>query len=377
MKKLFFLRKWSDDGKETTWSGTPNGILNALGEEIGNENIQSVDLHFSRFENLIIKAFNFIFRLISIDNCETIDNLIENNIVNKKIKNNWKIPIVVFGEYKTKLVNDMYVFMDCSVDYAYRCHMNHIEYSQYMPFSSKRKRSLLPIRERRARLFYEHCKGIFTMGQWLADDLVDNTGIRREKVHCVGGGANVPKELINSTKKQGNKFLFVGKDFERKNGKLVLDAFSKLRDQYDDKFELYIAGPNVWPMKEDIPQGVHFLGLKSTTELAEYFNICDVFVMPSKFEAYGIVFAEALIYGLPIIGRDAFAMRDFVQQGKNGFLLESNSVEELAKLMYDAITDSNMRNYVIANKEKYLEKYSWKAVVERMLNVMRDDGYKV
>ena len=130
-------------------------------------------------------------------------------------------------------------------------------------------------------------------------------------------------------------------------------------------------------MKEDIPQGVHFLGLKSTTELAEYFNICDVFVMPSKFEAYGIVFAEALIYGLPIIGRDAFAMIDFVQQGKNGFLLESNSVEELAKLMYDAITDSNMRNYVIANKEKYLEKYSWQAVVERMLNVMRDDGYKV
>ena len=45
--------------------------------------------------------------------------------------------------------------------------------------------------------------------------------------------------------------------------------------------------------------------------------------------------------------------------------------------MYDAITDSNMRNYVIANKEKYLEKYSWQAVVERMLNVMRDDGYKV
>lgn len=378
MDCVFFLRKWDADGKENTWSGTPNGILTALKENTDLKNLMVIDLNYGCVDECALKGTRGFLKILSIDGCDVVERHIESKLANKKLRDiPSKGPIIVFAECQTKRIEDTYVFIDCSVDYAYRCQIQSNEFSKYVPFSQKRKYSLLSMRKSNAQQFYNRCKGIFTMGNWLADDLVDNTGIRREKVHCVGGGANVPKELINSSKKQGNKFLFVGKDFERKNGKLVLDAFSELRNQYGTQFELYIAGPNVWPMKEEIPQGVHFLGLKSTTELAEYFNICDVFVMPSKFEAYGIVFAEALIYGLPIIGRDAFAMKDFVQQGENGFLLESNSVEELAKLMYDAITDSNMRNHVIANKEKYLEKYSWQTVVGRIIDVMRNDGYEI
>ena len=99
--------------------------------------------------------------------------------------------------------------------------------------------------------------------------------------------------------------------------------------------------------------------------------------MPSKFEAYGLVFAEALIYGLPVIGRDAFSMLDFVNGDENGYLLKYDSPEELAMLMESAILNDELRKRVISNREKYIEQYSWKSVAKRMLDVMRQDGYDI
>lgn len=377
MGNLYFLRKWSENGREATWSGTPNGLLNALNENIGREKIKAINLSFNGCDKIIVKTVHGLFKLLAIDGCEIIDNLVENRKVNKMLKDNDGEPIIVFGEYKTNRTKDMYIFMDCSVNYTYRCHTNNVEFSQYMPFSRTRKYSLLSVRDKRARLFYQKCKGIFTMGQWLADDLINCVGITSDKVHCVGGGTNVSEKLIDVTSKCGNKFLFVGRDFERKNGPLVVEAFQRLNNKYKGKFELYIAGPLKWPLSIDVPEKVHFLGLKSTEDLSEYYNLCDVFVMPSQFEAYGIVFAEALIYGLPVIARDAFSMRDFVTPGVNGYLMKTNSAQELAGLMETAILNHGMRKRVIDDRDKYIAQYSWKTVADRICKVIEDDGYKI
>ena len=215
------------------------------------------------------------------------------------------------------------------------------------------------------------------MGEWLADDLIRNTGLPESKVHCVGGGCNLCSDKIDVSLKKGNKFLFVGKDFERKNGKLVVEAFKRLNHKYKGKFELYIAGPTEWPLLEEKSEKIFFLGLKNTEELVKYYNLCDVFVMPSKFEAYGLVFAEALSYGLPCIGANSFAMCEFIEHGKNGYLLNKNSAEELFRLMELAINNEQMIKYVQEESKKYIDLYSWDTVVRKMLTVMKNDGYDV
>ena len=60
--------------------------------------------------------------------------------------------------------------------------------------------------------YYKSCSGIFTMGEWLRDFLIEQ-GIQKEKVHAVGAGINVKKELIHPQKKTNSKsknktFLF-------------------------------------------------------------------------------------------------------------------------------------------------------------------------
>ena len=65
--------------------------------------------------------------------------------------------------------------------------------------------------------------------------------------------------------------------------------------------------------------------------------------MPSYFEAYGLVFAEALTYGLPCIGRDKFAMSEFIEDGCTGRLISGEDAEELALDLWEVLQDPKYR----------------------------------
>lgn len=221
--------------------------------------------------------------------------------------------------------------------------------------------------------FYKKCKGIFTMGQWLVDDLVSNTGIDPGKVHAIGGGCNVDISSIDRSGKQSNKILFVGKEFERKGGEVVLEAFKILKKEKMPDAELYIAGPENWPLPGEIPEGVNFLGLMRPEKLAAYYNLCDIFVMPSRSEPFGIVFAEALIFGLPCIASNAFSMKEIITEGKNGYLIDKENPVELADKMHRLLHNEDIKSYVAGHQEAYRKKYSWDTIAKFVLTTIQND----
>ena len=211
-----------------------------------------------------------------------------------------------------------------------------------------------------------HC---LTMSRWLAKYLVEKQSIPENRVHYVGGGINLNCSKRDFSRKKGNKFLFVGKDFDRKNGPLVVEAFKKIYAE-DEKNELYIAGPE--NLNTDC-KGIHLLGKLSFEQVLEYFNLCDVFVMPSLFEGYGLVFCEALAFGLPCIGNNCFEMPYFIEEGINGYILKNQNSDELALIMKKAINNENMKNYVIQHCDDYLNEYSWDTIVNRIVNVIENN----
>lgn len=237
--------------------------------------------------------------------------------------------------------------------------------SEYQIFSKK----AIDNRAKSQADYYCTCQGIFTMGKWLAADLVNRCGIPAEKVHHVGGGINLDRSLIDYRHKTGNKLLFVGRDFRRKGGHIVYEAFCQLKATMPE-VELFVAGPSVDPFPENKVDGYHYCGDCDRNRLSQLFNQCDVFVMPSYFEAYGLVFIEAFTYGLPCIGRNCYEMPHFIEDGKTGVLLKEDNVEELAEMMHRLLTDESFKQKVCEKKDWYIQEYFWDTVARRVTKVM-------
>ena len=99
--------------------------------------------------------------------------------------------------------------------------------------------------------------------------------------------------------------------------------------------------------------------------------MCDVFCMPSYFEAYGLVFVEALTFGLPCIGRNCYEMPYFINDGKTGLLLENDDPHELASLMQQILDNDTFSQNVVSNRPNYIQEYSWSTVAERISSIIK------
>ena len=360
MKGIYFINCWKD--LKSAWSGTPNGLFNAL-----SKHSEVTEIHLYK------KSGRISYILNSLTMQMMRNHAIEKQIDGLDISGNQ--PVFAFGEYFSKSVKNTYCYQDLSVDYILRLRQEKHPAANFA-LAKVIPTSIAKLKNRKAKRFYRDCAGVFTMSEWLRNDLIENTGLPAEKVHHVGGGCSIDVAKIDSSKKQGNRFLFVGIDWNRKNGALVVEAFQKIAGQCTNAApELYIAGPTDKP--ECIPQteSIHFLGRLTREELIQYYNLCDYFVMPSVFEAYGLVFVEALCFGLPCIGNNICAMPEFIQDGQNGLLIYQNSVDELAKGMEKMLEEGPaMARYVQENRDTYIRKYSWDSVADRIIQVLRTDG---
>ena len=89
---------------------------------------------------------------------------------------------------------------------------------------------------------------------------------------------------------------------------------------------------------------VQFLGSVDELALRSVYESCDVFVLPSNGEGFGIVFLEAMHYRKPIIAASSGATPEVVKDGETGMLVEARSVEQLAAAMIDLATDRPKRD---------------------------------
>lgn len=361
--KINFICIWNSNrrlkGKENAWSGTCWGLLSALKKKcIVNE----VDIYIP-----------FIVRIIR----KVVDLIVRGDFY---LTYRWYIYIRYYfwdlnhkGEYTFVFGDEIQgkyakycCYQDVSASFVKWLKENDPEDYKWSLFSGCNLATR--IRARKEERFTSNCCYIFTMSEWLRQFYIKQ-GYDKDKVIAVGGGINVDISKCNYEKKEGNKFLFIGRDFYRKGGHLVCNAFEKLKKLYPD-IELYVIGPYEQP-SETKGEGIYFMGNLSQDKVADYLNICDVFVMPSYFEAYGLVFIEALSFGLPAIGRNKYEMPYFIENGETGYLIDSDNIDELAQKMIDLLKNERIKSNVIRKREWYLSQYNWDTVTDKILYFMQ------
>lgn len=353
-KSLLFVCDWGKE-RESSWSGTDYAIYSRMEKEY---NLIDIDTGYRSFYVFYKKVIRYL-KLISASK-EMID--VQKHFGKKILeKYDSSIPSFQFGNFPYESNRFSFCYQDLSIEYVRQMKILNPSLFDVSGYKELNANDLDKLAEQQ-RKYYSNNKTIcFTMGHWLHDWLINELKIPEERVIYVGGGYNVDSSKINNHS-NGKTFLFIGKDAVRKDLKLVLEAFKKIHDK-DIETKLIVAGPEKTFSNQD---GVLFKGLVPFSQLPELLNSSTVFVMPSLFEAYGLVFPEALTYGLPAIGRNAYEMPYFIDDGKTGYLLNKENADELAFLMHNALINSNLRKNITAKRNFYLKEYSWDTVISRM-----------
>jgi glycosyltransferase involved in cell wall biosynthesis len=217
--------------------------------------------------------------------------------------------------------------------------------------------------------------GVFTMSQWYADFLLQQ-GVAPERVAVVAAGMNNPPAVYRDPGRDpAGRILFAGTDFVIKAGDLVVEAVRRLHEQGDRPIRLTVVGPTRWPLPGNPPDFVEFRGRLTPTQVSALYAAHDVLAMPSRFEGFGVVLAEALVAGLPCVARRAFAMPEIVEEGVTGALVDSEDPDELASALDRLLGDPDVFTRVAAARPALLTRYSWntvaKSMIDRMTTVVR------
>ncbi len=224
---------------------------------------------------------------------------------------------------------------------------------------------------------------ILTFSEYLRQSFIHDYHVPPEKVFNVGGAVNLESFPAPQPHKDytAPRILFLGAQFARKGGPQLLHAFQSVRAALPAA-ELHIVGPpRLPPELATLPAGVHFHGHLSkanpvqAAELEALFLSSSLFVLPSLYEPFGIAPIEAMLYGLPALVTDAWALRETVQPGVNGDLVSKGSVEDLAAKLTALLADP-ARLAIMGQKgrELALANYTWPAVVQRISNVIANLG---
>ena len=135
--------------------------------------------------------------------------------------------------------------------------------------------------------------------------------------------------------------LSIGRMEEQKNQALLLKAFAAVVDEFPD-WQLRLVGSG--SLRPKLKQLVHELGLIGRAYLpsahpyvADEYRSAQIFAMPSTYESFGMVTAEALQYGLPVVGLASCpGTNELVIDGQNGLLTEPiQFAAALRRLMQD------------------------------------------
>jgi glycosyltransferase involved in cell wall biosynthesis len=159
---------------------------------------------------------------------------------------------------------------------------------------------------------------------------VDDYRCDPSKVVAVGGGANQSLTDPPVDKSYAApRGLFGGDDFERKGGQFLLEAWENVVQRVPGA-ELVVAGP---PRDHRKPHatGIVWEGTVDRQRLAQLYREASLFILPSLFEPWGLVFQEAMANALPCIGSSCCAIPEIIEEGQTGRLVPPGDAGALAE----------------------------------------------
>jgi len=168
--------------------------------------------------------------------------------------------------------------------------------------------------------------------------------------------------------------LFVGNDFTRKGGPLLLEAFSQVRNIVPEaRLRLVGLKPKISPQP-----GVDVIGLvKDRAFIADLYRHATAFALPSIFDPYPLAALEAMSFELPVVATRQMGTSEMIHDGVTGRLIEPGDVDALADALIDLLLHPDAAASMGKAARRDIEdRFTWDAVVDRMVPTLETFGMR-
>jgi glycosyltransferase involved in cell wall biosynthesis len=158
--------------------------------------------------------------------------------------------------------------------------------------------------------------------------------------------------------------LFVGNLFPYKNVKVLIEAFTAIKDRIPHS--LVIIGRkelSAEPLGED--RRIHYLDYIRNHELPAFYSCADLLVHPSLIEGFGMTILEAMACGTPVVSSDRGSLPEAA--GEAGILFDPEDSGKLSEIILEVIHNEKLRRDMVERGFGNARKYSWEKTAEGIL----------
>lgn len=199
----------------------------------------------------------------------------------------------------------------------------------------------------------------------LAANPIYARSLERSAIRQTLASYNLPKGFV----------LFVGTFEPRKNIPTLLKAYRELREGYGIDVPLVLVGRKGW-LYEDVFATIKELGLTNVVrhlegvgdvQLAHLYASAGTLALPSQYEGFGLPPLEAMQVGCPVVVSDSSSLPEVV--GDAGILLNPNDPSAWADALHHVLTNSSLRQQMIAKGQAQAAQFSWQATAQKTLEI--------
>jgi glycosyltransferase involved in cell wall biosynthesis len=209
-------------------------------------------------------------------------------------------------------------------------------------YTKERAQFLGRLKRRATDRIYSRAAHFFPWNKWVADSLISDYGVPAGKITPNSPGVDTElycPDLSHRATDSVVRILFVGGDFTRKGGDLLLHWAEKTRVTVP--WEIHIVTRDQVPASARVK--VHHGITNNSPDLIRLYQKCELFVLPTRADCYSLVGLEAMSSGLPVVLTRLGGIPEIVEEGKTGYLIGPDDERALFKYLDCLVSDAGMR----------------------------------